>query len=549
MAHRASLVATGDRHKGILSPFTPSHVKHQGIAKRWCFGHPSFVALFVILSWGVSNGRPAPQQSVPTFQTSTELVSVPVTVKDRHGNRVHGLTRNDFHISEDGHEVAIRSFTSAPPMQPASAVSSGAPGRLEGSLPQEIAGIPIILFFDQLNTPSNEQAEVRHRLAIWYQNQHTLAAPTCVILYTGWALRILQQPTTEAAKVRAAIDSIPTTVNLQGAGATGELPLPSGANENLAIGTGDGPLRTITRLDYFWHRATGSSDTQSALTYAGRLFAAWPGEKALVWVSAGTTIELDTSSLQALQVKLYPLNVHAHIPYELIASFTTPVTTYEYETDVNSQLLQNMREAAQETGGELCSDSLEPQSCVQKALEDATDHYLLSYETHSRSTQPEWRQIRVKVDRPGVTVSARSAVMIAPNLSNEEKKRKQIAAALASPVDIPGLWLELQPIPPRQPGQELILSLRMRSDAEHPGVWNSDGMDFTVAGVVFSKSDVMQRFGEDVHGPLPRKTLIDLDTSGLTWTHKIAASNAVAVRLVVRDNSTGRIGSITRSLP
>jgi len=435
-------------------------------------------------------------------------------------------------------------------MQPASAVSSGAPGRLEGSLPQEIAGIPIILFFDQLNTPSNEQAEVRHRLAIWYQNQHTLAAPTCVILYTGWALRILQQPTTEAAKVRAAIDSIPTTVNLQGAGATGELPLPSGANENLAIGTGDGPLRTITRLDYFWHRATGSSDTQSALTYAGRLFAAWPGEKALVWVSAGTTIELETAPLQALQVKLYPLNVHAHIPYEFIASFTTPTTTYEYETDVNSQLLQNMREAAQETGGELCSDSLEPQSCVQKALEDATDHYLLSYETHSRSTQPEWRQIRVKVDRPGVTVSARNGVMITPILKGSARKREQIASALDSPVDLPGLRLDLQPVPPHHPGQKILLSLLMRSDANRPAVWNSDGTDFTVAGVVLCGPDVVQRFGEDIHGSLPQQTIAKLDVSGLTWAYKIAMpKNATAVRLVVRDNTTGRIGSITRSLP
>jgi hypothetical protein len=174
---------------------------------------------------------------------------------------------------------------------------------------------------------------------------------------------------------------------------------------------------------------------------------------------------------------------------------------------------------------------------------------LLTYEAHSRSNQPEWRQIRVKVNQSGVTVSARNGVMIAPNLKTEEKKREQIAAALASPVDMPGLWLELQPIPPRQPGQELILSLRMRSDATHPGVWNSDGMDITVAGVVFSKSDGMQRFGEDVHGPLPRKTISDLDASGLTWTHKIIAPNAAAVRLVVRDNATGRIGSITRSLP
>jgi len=248
--------------------------------------------------------------------------------------------------------------------------------------------------------------------------------------------------------------------------------------------------------------------------------------------------------------KVYALNVHADIPYKFIASFTRPDTTYEYETAVNSQLLQNMREAAQETGGDLCNNSLEPQSCVQKALQDATEHYMLGYETHSRSSQPEWREIRVKVDWPGVTVSARSGVVIAPNLRTEEKKREQIAAALVSPVDLPGLWLELQPFPPHQPGQELILSLLMRSDAKHQGVWNTDGMDFTVAGVVLCGSGVVKPFGEDVHGPLSRKTISDLDASGLTWSYKIAAPNdPTRVRLVVRDNTTGRIGSITRSLP
>jgi len=548
MAFRTRFAAPGNAHKAFVSPVPPSSGKPLAIARCRRFGRTSFVVFFVTLSCALSNGRAEPQASVPTFQSSTELVSVPVEVKDRHGNRVYGLTKNDFRIFEDGHEVGIRSFASVA-TKPGSATSARVPANLQMPLPQEFGPVPIILFFDQLNTPANEQSEVRRRLALWYRSQQALAAPTCVILYTGSALRILQQPTVDAARVRAAIESIPTTVNSQGAGATGELPLPAGANENLAIGFGDGPLRTIARLDYFWHRAMGAGDTESALIYAGRLFAAWPDEKSLIWISAGTTNKIWTAPLQAVQVKLYALNVHASINYRFIASFTTPDTTYEYETAVNGQLLENMRDAARETGGELCNNSLEPQSCVQKAMEDATDHYLLSYETHSRSSQPEWRQIQVKVNRPGVTVSARSGVMIAPNLRTEEKKREQIAAALASPVDIPGLWLELQPIPPRQPGQELILSLRMRSDAEHPGVWNSDGMDFTVAGVVFSKSDVMQRFGEDVHGPLPRKTLIDLDTSGLTWTHKIAASNAVAVRLVVRDNATGRIGSITRSLP
>jgi VWFA-related protein len=550
MAFRVEFVAAGDRYTSVALPLNPSSGKLRAVAEFPKFSITcSFVVLFVTLSCVSSVGGTDPQASAPTFHTSTELVSVPVVVKDRHGNHVYGLTGKDFRIFEDGREVEIRSFDSVAG-QPVSAMSAHAPAQRQMSLPQATGPAAIILFFDQLNTPANEQSGVRHRLALWYQGQQTLAAPTCVILYTGSALRILQPPTMEAAKVQAAIESIPTTINSQGAGATGELPLPAGANENFPNWNGDGPLRTLGRLDYFRRRAISAGDTESALIYAGRWFAAWPGEKALIWVSAGTTTEVWTSPLQAAQVKVYALNVHGNIPYKFIASFTTPDTTYEYETEVNRQLLQNMREAAQETGGELCNNALEPQSCVRKALEDATDHYLLSYETHSRSSQPEWRQIRVKVNRSDVTVSARSGVMVAPNLRTEEKKREQIAAALASPMDLPGLRLELQPFPPHQPGQELILSLLMRSDARHPGVWNTDGMDFTVVGVVLSRSGVVQRFGEDVHGPLPRKTISDLDASGLTWTHKIAAPNgATVVRLVVRDNTTGLVGSITRSLP
>lgn len=542
-------VQAGNRYRRSASPVTPSSGTQQAIAACRYLGRTSFVVLCVILSCKLSIGGTDPQASAPTFHTSTELVFVPVVAKDRHGNHVHGLTKNDFRIFEDGHEVEIRSFDTVARQQ-VSAISLRAPAKPQMPWPQAMEPAPIILFFDQLNTPASEQPEVRRRLALWYQNQQTLAASTCVILYTGSALRILQQPTIEGAKVRAAIESMPTTINSQGAGATGELPLPDGANENLPVLTGQFvELRSLARMNYFWNRATGARDTESALISAGRLFAAWPGEKALIWISAGTTTRIWTSPLQAIQVKLYPLNVNANLPYEFSTTFTRSDTTYEYETDVNSQLLQNIRDAAQETGGELCNNSLEPQSCVQKALDDASDHYLLSYETHSRSSQPEWRQIQVKVNRPGVGISTRSGVMIAPTLNTAEQKSDQIAAALASSVDLPGLRLELQSFPPHLQGQDLILSLLLRSDEKHPGVWNSEGMDFTVAGVLLSGSGVVERFGEDVHGSLPQKTISDLDASGLIWTHKVAAPNdPTIVRLVVRDNATGRIGSITRSL-
>jgi VWFA-related protein len=527
------------------------------------FGRILFAFVFTLLSSVVSLASDS-QADAPTFQTSTELVLVPVVVKDRHGNHVDGLTRNDFRIFEDGHEIEIRSFDRT--TAAATSTMTAAPTKVNMSLSPEIGPAPIILFFDQLNTPASEQVDVRRQLALWYQGQQSLATSTCVVLYTGSALRILQQPTTDAAKVRSAIESIATTINPYGAGASGELPLPPGANENLPVGTGDGPIRMLEFVDYFRHRKLGAGDTGSALLYAGQLFAAWPGEKALIWISAGTTLNIWTRPLEAVQVRLYPLSVHPGIPYEFITSMTDTIggvdvktgsvlrgqdqETHEYLTDVNRHLLENLRDAAQETGGDVCNNSLSPQSCVQRVLADATDRYVLSYETHSRSRQPEWRQIKVKVDRPGITVLARKGVMINPTLAGVDKKRQQITAALASPVDFPGLQLELKPFTLPRSGQGLVVSLLMRSDEQHAGVWSTGGVDFTVAGIVLRGSSVLQHFGEDVHGSLPRTTVSALDASGLTWTHKVGAlAGPGVVRVVVRDNTTGRIGSITRRLP
>jgi hypothetical protein len=159
-------------------------------------------------------------------------------VRDRYGNRVHGLTKNDFRILENGHEVEIRSFESM--ANPGLPTMARDPAKVQTVVSRTMGAVPIILFFDQLNTPANEQSEVRRRLALWYLPQQTLTAPTCVVLYTGSMLRIVQQPTMAAAKVRAAIESIPTTINSEGAGAAGELPLPAGAMKIWKLGLGMG---------------------------------------------------------------------------------------------------------------------------------------------------------------------------------------------------------------------------------------------------------------------------------------------------------------------
>jgi hypothetical protein len=87
-------------------------------------------------------------------------------------------------------------------------------------------------------------------------------------LYTGGSkIRILQQPTTDPAKVQAAIENIPTTVNSQGAGATGELPLPDSARQNTPIFDWQfAQLRRLAKLPVFSRKQRGQHQHAQAIS-------------------------------------------------------------------------------------------------------------------------------------------------------------------------------------------------------------------------------------------------------------------------------------------
>jgi len=73
---------------------------------------------------GVNQGspmRPHPLQnedSVPTLHAGTHLVVLDVVVTDKKGHTVPGLTREDFHIFEDGQPQAVKFFEEHAPVDP-----------------------------------------------------------------------------------------------------------------------------------------------------------------------------------------------------------------------------------------------------------------------------------------------------------------------------------------------------------------------------------------------------------------------------------------------
>ena len=59
----------------------------------------------------------AAQTGEVTFKSSVNLVQVPVVVRDRDGRAVHGLTKGDFQIFDDGKQREIASFSVSAPGQ------------------------------------------------------------------------------------------------------------------------------------------------------------------------------------------------------------------------------------------------------------------------------------------------------------------------------------------------------------------------------------------------------------------------------------------------
>lgn len=119
----------------------------------------TFLAAVAIASTATAQQQPAPQAPQPTLTENLviRVINVDVTVTDRKGNAVHGLTKDDFQILENGQDKPISNFyeVSSPIRSGAGEVKAG-----ETAVPQPVVraeDIPdnqkrrIIFYIDNLS--------------------------------------------------------------------------------------------------------------------------------------------------------------------------------------------------------------------------------------------------------------------------------------------------------------------------------------------------------------------------------------------------------------
>jgi VWFA-related protein len=131
-------------------------------------------------------------ESVPTFQSKVNLVLVPVVVRDKHGEPIGNLTKDDFQLFDKGRRQAIVSFSAikrtketptsdalatAPPVGTKTSASS----RPEANAPKR----SLIYLFDDLNIRFGAMANIRDAAVRYFKNNLAEGDRAAIYTFSG----------------------------------------------------------------------------------------------------------------------------------------------------------------------------------------------------------------------------------------------------------------------------------------------------------------------------------------------------------------------------
>jgi VWFA-related protein len=202
------------------------------------------LCLSVVLAGALVSAQSPQTPQTPTFRSTTSLMLVDVTVLDKDGKPVPGLTANDFQVKLDGQVRPVRAVTYEQIATPLAApevampdVAKGAPTRVES-----IAGAPppvarhrvIVIFVDDLSLTPSRGKGMLAGAARFVRSLPT----TDLVGYTTSSQSASLNPTSDHLSVQAALPRLVGQLN-----DPRQLPGPAvGIDEGIEIRDGDSAL-------------------------------------------------------------------------------------------------------------------------------------------------------------------------------------------------------------------------------------------------------------------------------------------------------------------
>jgi VWFA-related protein len=395
-------------------------------------------------------------QGPPVLRVTTHLVQADVIVQDKKGNPVSDLTRDDFVLRDQGKKQPISVFSVesnqalSPPAQPLPPDTFTNRLEYRGSVPHSLT----VILLDTLNTGFGDQAYAKAQIVRFLSQ---LQPQDRVALYAlGGSIRILHDFTSDAAPL------IRTLARYRGdippGSVASELPGPepgqaaaSDMRSFLAGGSQDlnGWLRESDQSMSDFLRRNRELDTCAALEAIAQHLARFPGRKNMIWVSAGLPVPRDpkalplfvqeidraTRALNDANVAVYPVDARGLIGVPALAASNPQIGRTSDFANITANIA-TMKEMAERTGGRAFYNDNDIKGAVRTAIADSRTTYLLGYYPSHGQWDGKFREIKIKVNRPGLRLRYRRGYLaLAPGSSSEAERNASMEAAVWSPLD------------------------------------------------------------------------------------------------------------------
>jgi len=517
----------------------------------------------------------APAKQEPAvLRVTTRLVQVNVIVQDKKGKPVTGLTKEDFALLDLGQPQQISSF-SVEAIGALPAPAQPLPANFYSNRLERKGGTPTavtVILLDGLNTKFEDMAYARQQI-IKFLSQ--LQPQDRVALYTLTThLAVLHDFTSDATPLLRALERY-----------KGHHSAALAASEPEPADTG------VDQIDAFLDDANQRvSDfyvknrvrlTARALEAIANHLAQLPGRKNLIWVSGsfpfyigfddvpasstqGPTVfneevEHAARALNNANLAIYPVDARGLIsPAAANPAFGAasggPLRSRGRAASIPRLSppranFDTMNILAERTGGRAFYNTNDIQGSIRHAIDDSRVTYVLGYYPAHGKWDGKFHEIKVQVKHPGVRVRARRGYFAWPDTPLNAKQREALLReAVSSPLEATSLGLNVRVKPVDVPGARTLktelqvysrdLTLELQGDR-----WVG-GLDLLCVQQAPDGRDLTGE-SQTINLRLTRPTYERIMQDGLIWPHDFRiADGAAQLRIVVRDISSGAIGSV-----
>jgi VWFA-related protein len=534
------------------------------------------LTFFLVLVLCALAGAQQPQQQnaqppaeAATFSASSQLVIETVTVNDKSGKPVQGLTLKDFTVTEDGAPQTIKFFeyqelpdNAEPPLPPAPLKADILNRFPSTKISVETPGSTkyrdhrlLCLYFDQTALPPADQIRAIEAAQKFVSTQMTKADLLAIMLFEGSGVRVLQDFTDDRDKLSTIIQTIAVG---EGQGFDETAADAGAADTGAAFGQDDSEFNLF------------NTDRQlAALQTAVRMLGQLSEKKQLLYFASGIKLngidnqaQLHATVNAAIRagVSLWPLDARGLMALAPLGDATrgTPGGAGMYNGQsalaLNSGFQQSqdtLYALASDTGGKAFLDSNDLSAGIVKAQQAVSSYYIIGYYTTNQALDGKFRRVKITLNNGlNASIDFRQGYFSNKtfNKFNTADKDRQLedAMMLGDPITELTIAMEVNyfqlnraeyfiPVVVKIPGSELVLARK--------GGAQRTLLDFLLE-VKDDYGSTIQNMRDKADIPLSDKTAAELAKSPIEYDAGFTLlPGKYTVKFLARDAETGHIGT------